>query len=85
MWDENGGSQTYLISSDLDVEGLRNSLRMMMPHEPIDVRGEESRIVLTGTVSTEAVADAAVKLATLYDLTSRMRSLLTLQRLNKCD
>jgi pilus assembly protein CpaC len=66
VWDENGGSQTYLISSDIDVDGLRASLRMMMPHEPIEARGEEGRIVLTGTVSTEAVAESAVKLAALY-------------------
>ncbi len=66
VWDDNGGSQTYLISSDIDVDGLRSSLRMMMPHEPIEARGEEGRIVLTGTVSTDAIADAAVKLATLY-------------------
>lgn len=66
IWDESGGSQTYLISSDIDVDSLRASLHVMLPHESIEVRGEESRIVLTGTVSTEAVAESAVKLATLY-------------------
>jgi pilus assembly protein CpaC len=66
VWDEDGGSQTYLIASDIDVDGLSGSLRRMMPQESIEVHGEESRIVLTGSVSTEAVADSAVKLATLY-------------------
>ncbi len=66
LWDEQGGSKTYLISSDLNVEGLRESMKQVLPNEEIKVQGVEGRVVLSGTVGSVATADAAVKLATLY-------------------
>jgi pilus assembly protein CpaC len=66
LWDEMGHSQAYQISSDLDVEDLALSMHRALPADDIQVHSRESRIVLTGTVSTDAKADAAVKLATLY-------------------
>ena len=66
VWDENGESHSSLISSDLDLATLRDSLKQAMPHETIQVDGSESHVVLSGNVSTDAVTEAALKLAGLY-------------------
>jgi len=66
LWDESGESKSYLVSSDLNVEMLADSMKQALPNESIKVLGDETRVVLTGTVSTAAIADAAVKIATLY-------------------
>ena len=66
LWDEAGESQAYLISSDINVEKLRESMKQAMPNETLQVQGIEGRIVLTGTISTEEHSQAAVKLAGLY-------------------
>ena len=66
LWDEAGESQSYLFSSELDVDGLRESLHGAMPNEPITVSGQEGRVVLSGSVSTALLADAAGKMAALY-------------------
>jgi pilus assembly protein CpaC len=59
-------SKSYLVSSDMNVEQLRDSLKQALPNENIKVAGNESRVVLTGTVGSTATADAAVKLAGIY-------------------
>ncbi|SEC13918.1 type II and III secretion system protein family protein [Terriglobus roseus] len=66
LWDEAGGSQTYLFSSDIDTETLRKSIQGAMPTEDIHVQSEEGRVVLSGSVTTAAVYDAAYKMAGLY-------------------
>ncbi len=66
LWDESGSAKSYLISSDLNVEALRDSMKMAMPAESIKVTGDETRVVLTGMVGTKDAADAAVKIASLY-------------------
>jgi pilus assembly protein CpaC len=66
VWDENGESHSSLISSDLDLATLRDSLKQALPHEEIHVDGNEDHVVLTGNVSTDTVTEAAIKLAALY-------------------
>lgn len=66
LWDETGESKSYLISSDLNVEMLRDSMKQALPAQSIKVLGNEGRVILTGTVESKDVADAAVKIATLY-------------------
>ena len=66
LWDETGHSQAYQISSDLDVEDLASTMKRVLPVDDVQVKGREGRVVLTGTVSTEAKSEAAVKLASLY-------------------
>jgi pilus assembly protein CpaC len=66
MWDETGESKSYLISSDLNVDMLRESLKQALPNQNIKAIGNETRVVLTGTVDSRAVADAAVKIAGIY-------------------
>lgn len=66
LWDESGVSKTYLVSADLSVEMLQRSVKEAFPLEKISVEGNETRAVLSGTVSSEAIAEAAVKLANQY-------------------
>lgn len=66
LWDEMGHSQSYLVSSDVDVEDLALSMKRALPAEDVQVHSRESHIVLAGTVSSDAKSDAAAKLAALY-------------------
>ncbi len=66
VWDETGQSRTYFISSDINLDMLRDSLRQAMPSENIEVRQSEGRIILSGTVGTDAISDSAVKIASMY-------------------
>ena len=66
LWDETGEARTYQISSDLNVEMLSDSIRKSMPEANVQVQANENRVILTGTVSSVANGEAAVKMATLY-------------------
>ncbi len=66
IWDESGESKSYIISSDLNVDVLRDSMKQALPTQAIKVQGNETRVILTGTVETRAVADEAVRIASLY-------------------
>lgn len=66
LWNESGESQAYLVSSDVDVDGLRRSLKDALPYESIRADGNEDRVSLSGIVSNTAAADTALKLAGLY-------------------
>jgi len=66
LWDEAGSSTTYLVFSDLDVASLQREIHQALPGDNITVDAEEDRVSLSGTVSSDASAEAAVKLAALY-------------------
>jgi pilus assembly protein CpaC len=66
LWDDHEMSHTYLVSSDVDVAALQGSLKQTLPHEEIRAAADGGKIVLTGTVSTDAVVDTATKLAAQY-------------------
>jgi len=66
LWDENGFCQSYPVSVDVDVTGLRQDLKRAFPNDAIEVEGRGSTISLAGVVPSQAVADAAIKLAGLY-------------------
>jgi pilus assembly protein CpaC len=66
LWDEWGESATYLVFADLDVANLQPELRAALPNDNVMVAAQEDRVSLSGTASSEASAEAAVKLAALY-------------------
>lgn len=66
VWDEAGESQSFMITSDVNVAELRDALKQALPNENVQVAGEEGRVVLTGTIGTDKISDQAVKMATLY-------------------
>ena len=66
LWDEAGQSATYVVFSDLDVSSLQKEIREALPYDDIQVEAELDRVSLSGTVLSDASADAAAKLAALY-------------------
>lgn len=63
LWDESGQSEAYEVTSDLDLEPLRTALKNALPFDSVQVDGHQDRIALSGTVSSQAASDEAVKLA----------------------
>jgi pilus assembly protein CpaC len=66
LWDEAGQSQTYLVSSDLDIASLQREIHEALPNDNIKVEAQQDRVSLSGTVSSDASDETAVKLAGLY-------------------
>jgi pilus assembly protein CpaC len=64
--DETGHSQVFLVVADVDVSGLQHDLDETYPNEHLKAEAQEGRISIYGTVSTDAIADAVLKLASLY-------------------
>jgi len=66
FWDEEGRSRMLEVSADVDIAGFRDALQQTYPNQPIEVRAEEGRIVLSGTVSSKDIADNVYKMAQVY-------------------
>ena len=66
LWDEAGNSATYWVSSDLNVANLQRDIHQALPNDNISVEAQQDRISLSGTVWSDASAEAAAKLAGLY-------------------
>ena len=66
VWDENGASQSYIVSADLDLASLSRVMKDAFPAESIEVHASEGRVLLTGYVGTQASYDAAEKMAEQY-------------------
>jgi pilus assembly protein CpaC len=64
--DEAGQAQSYVVSSDLDIAGLRTAMSQAMHGDTVNVEGSGDRVTLSGKVDSDAQADAAYKLAGLY-------------------
>ena len=66
LMDEAGLAQSYVVSSDLDVTGLRAAMSEAMHGDAVNIEGSGDRVTLSGTVGSAELADTAVKLAGLY-------------------
>ncbi len=66
LLDETGQALSYVVSSDLDVAGLRVAMTEAMRGNAVDVEGSGNRITLSGQVGSTELVDTAVKLAGLY-------------------
>lgn len=66
LLDETGQAQSYVVSSDVDLDGLRSAMAEQMKGYNINIEGAGGRVTLTGTVPTQALADSASKLAGMY-------------------
>jgi pilus assembly protein CpaC len=66
LLDESGRAQSYVVSSDLDIDGLRVAMSQAMHGDTVKVEGSGERVTLSGTVPSDALSDTAVKLAGLY-------------------
>lgn len=66
LWDETGATESYQITADLDVISLRQAIHSALPNQDIHVEGRQDQVVLSGSVTSQAMMDQAVKLAGLY-------------------
>ena len=66
LLDEAGQAQNYVVSSDLDIDGLRQAMGEATRSDSVKVEGSGARVTLSGTLASQVVADDAVKLAGLY-------------------
>lgn len=66
LLDESGQAESYVVSADIDIEGLRSAMGQAMHGDAVKIEGSAGRVTLSGTVATDAIADSAVKLASLY-------------------
>ena len=63
LWEEDGQSRLMEVSADLDVSSLRNTIEETYPDIPVDVQSREGKVVLVGTVPSDAVAEQITKMA----------------------
>jgi pilus assembly protein CpaC len=66
LWDEGGRSRMLDVLVDLDVSGLRDSIQLAYPSEPIQVQADGDRLIVSGTVSDSEVVDSVMKMAGVY-------------------
>ena len=66
LWDENDIPQTYTISVDLPATDLNTALHNALPGVEVSAEAHEGRILLNGSVSTQAIADSALHVASLF-------------------
>jgi pilus assembly protein CpaC len=57
LWDESDQSQAFEVSVDIDVLGLSQKIHEVFPSEPVQVETSRDVVMLSGRVSSVAVAD----------------------------
>lgn len=57
LWDESDQSQAFEVSVDIDVLSLSQKIREVFPAEPVQVETSKDVVMISGNVSSAAVAD----------------------------
>lgn len=57
IWDEADQSQAFEVSVDIDVMGLSQKIHDVFPAEPVQVETSKDVVMLSGRISSSAVAD----------------------------
>ncbi len=60
---ETGSTDRFMIASDLDIEGLEPALDTAFGPGHVHAQAVQNRIILSGSVSSEAESETAVKIA----------------------
>ena len=66
LWTNDAQPGMYTVLSDVDVAGLSESLANALPGDHVEVEAQQGRIHLTGAVDSDAAADEAGRLASIY-------------------
>ncbi len=66
MWDVYNRSHVYSVSVDMDSQLGRDALQAAFPDAHIKAESREGRLYLSGDVDSQAISDAAAKLAATY-------------------
>jgi len=64
VWSRSGQREFYTITVEHNLEPIRKILKSTFPNEDIQIQAARDSLSLTGTVSTQLVADRAVALVT---------------------
>lgn len=60
------GQKLFTVLADVDVAGLREALQQALPGDQVEVEAQQARIHLSGVVDSDAAADEAGRLASVY-------------------
>jgi pilus assembly protein CpaC len=63
LWDETGQSQEFDINVDIDIRGLADQFREAFPDQPVKLEVQKDVVVLSGPVSSRAIADKMLEMA----------------------
>jgi len=63
LWDETGQSQEFDINVDIDIRGLADQFREAFPDQAVKLEVQKDVVVLSGPVSSRAVADKMLEMA----------------------
>ncbi|HET9942516.1 MAG TPA: pilus assembly protein N-terminal domain-containing protein [Terriglobia bacterium] len=63
LWDSQDRPRSFIVTVELDINTLRESLRQILPGETIQALQSGGAIVLTGNASSKEVSDQAAALA----------------------
>jgi len=66
VWTEDGLASLYNVVADVDLSEPGKALHLAFPDEHLSVDSQGARLLLTGTASSPAVVDAALKLLGSY-------------------
>ena len=74
LWDETDQSQAFEVSVDIDILGLSQKIHEVFPAEPVQVETSRDSVILSGQVSSAAVADKILEV--VKDATPKVTSLM---------
>ncbi len=57
LWDDQDQSQAFEVSVDIDVLSLTEKIHQVFPSEPVQVETSKDVVMLSGRISSQAVAD----------------------------
>jgi pilus assembly protein CpaC len=57
LWDDQDQSQAFEVSVDIDVLSLTEKIHQVFPSEPVQVETSKDVVMLSGKISSQAVAD----------------------------
>ena len=57
LWDESDQSQAFEVSVDIDILSLSEKIHEVFPNEPVQVETSKDAVMLSGKISSAAVAD----------------------------
>jgi pilus assembly protein CpaC len=85
VWERSGALRLYEIVVNRDLDHLSQQLKQLFPGEAIDVHANGKDVVLSGRVSTKAVAEQVVNVAAGYAAKENIVSLLAAQQAPRTD
>jgi len=66
LWDEGSNARLMDVYADIDVAGLREGIKSAYPDEAVRVEADQGKILTAGNVTSKAVADNVLRMASVY-------------------